>query len=296
LPPFFDHKYRIVYSISETVARVEEIKHPVVKALLQYFKVEKGVEIHHDGDLPARSGLGSSSAFTVGMLGTLYALQGKMISKHDLATTAIGVERDILKENVGSQDQVAVSYGGFNKIHFCRDHSFRVEPVTLGTKRIEELKKHLMLIYTGQSRIASQIAEEQIRNTRLKKNELQEMGKMVDQAIAIMNGTGALDDFGKLLSEAWRLKKSLSQKISNSMIDDIYQKAISQGAVGGKILGAGGGGFMLLFIPPEKRPAIKRVLAGLLEVKFAFENEGSHIIYYNPQNEAEAEGANNVQA
>ncbi len=282
LPPFFEHKHRIVYSVIENVKTLDEIHHPSVKALLEFFKVEKGVEIHHDGDLPARSGLGSSSAFTVGMLNTLYALQGKIVSKSDLAKQAIHLEREILKENVGSQDQIAVAFGGFNKIIFHPDHSFRVEPVTLPKEKTTQLRSHLMLIFTGFSRFASEIASEQIKNTAHKKKELTVMRQMVDHALSLLNNESDIKEFGKLLDESWKLKRNLSQKISNPEIDNIYETALKNGALGGKLLGAGGGGFMLLFVPPECRQKVKDSLKDFLEVKFDFENEGSQIIYYNP--------------
>ncbi|MFH1248101.1 MAG: kinase [Candidatus Omnitrophota bacterium] len=283
LPPFFEHKHRIVYSLIENVKSVNEIRHPVVRALLKLFKVNKGIEIHHDGDLPARSGLGSSSAFTVGMLNSLHALKGKIISNTELAKQAIYLERDVLKENVGSQDQVAVAYGGFNKIIFLNDHNFRVEPMTLQKERVEELQSHFMLVFTGLSRFASEIAADQIKKTSHNKKELTIMRRMVDQAVDILNSNTNLSEFGKLLHESWLIKKSLSDKISNSVIDGLYARARRNGAIGGKILGAGGGGFMLLFVAPEKRKQLKQALKNFLEVKFTFESEGSQIIYYNPQ-------------
>lgn len=283
LPPFFEHKHRIVYSVIENVRQINQIQHPVVKAMLKLFKIEKGVEIHHDGDLPARSGLGSSSAFTVGMLNSLYALQGNIISKNQLAREAIRVERDILHEYVGSQDQVAVAHGGFNKITFHSDHNFSVEPMTIPRERINELGGYLMLIFTGLSRFASEIAAEQIKNTTNNKRELSMMHQTVEDAVGILNNGKDIAKFGNLLHEAWQLKKSLSHKISSSLIDNIYAKARKCGALGGKLLGAGGGGFMLLFVPPEKRKKVKQALNDFLEVKFSFENEGSQIIYYNPQ-------------
>jgi len=282
LPPFFEHKHRIVYSLIENVKGISEIKHPVVKALLKLFKVKKGIEIHHDGDLPARAGLGSSSAFTVGMLNSLYALNGRIISKHELAKEAIRLEREILKENVGSQDQIAVAYGGFNKIFFHNDHNFRIEPVTLKKERVVELQSNLMLIFTGLSRLSSEIAAEQIKNTPHNKEELAQMLEMVDRAVGILNSKADIIEFGKLLHESWQIKRKLSNKISNLQIDSIYSKALKNGAIGGKLLGAGGGGFMLLFVPPKNRQRLSRALKNLLEVKFSFENNGSQIIYYNP--------------
>lgn len=283
LPPFFEHKHRIVYSYIENVQSINEIRHPAVRSLLNLFKIDKGVEIHHDGDLPARSGLGSSSAFTVGMLNSLHALKGRIISKTVLAHQAIHVERNLLKENVGSQDQVAVACGGFNKIIFLNDHNFRVEPMTLPKKKIDELHSHLMLIFTGLSRYASEIAVNQIKNTIHNKKELLAMRQMVEQAVDMLNNNDDLSEFGKLMHESWLLKKRLSDKISNPMIDSLYEKARRNGAVGGKLLGAGGGGFMILFVPPERRKGLKHALKDFLEVKFAFEGDGSQIIYYNPQ-------------
>lgn len=283
LPPFFEHKHRIVYSLIENVKTIKEIQHPVVRALLKYFKINKGVEIHHDGDLPARSGLGSSSSFTVGMLNSIHALNGKIASRNYLAKEAIHVEREILKENVGSQDQVAAAYGGFNKIIFNSDHKFRVDPVTVSKERINSLQQHLMLIFTGFSRFASEIAVDQIQNTSRKKPELAAIHSMVDDALEILNSGDDISEFGKLLHETWQIKKKLSSKITNSSIDALYESALRNGALGGKLLGAGGGGFMLLFVTPEKRKQLKEHLHNVLEVKFAFENNGSQIIYYNPQ-------------
>ncbi|MBU0672166.1 MAG: kinase [Candidatus Margulisbacteria bacterium] len=283
LPPFFEHRHRIVYSITETVSSIDEIKHPVVKALLELFEIERGIELHHDGDLPARAGLGSSSAFTVGMLNALYALNGKIISKQDLAKEAIRVERDILKENVGSQDQIAVAHGGLNRIEFRPDHTFCAEAVTVGRQRISELQEHLMLVYTGLSRYASEIAGDQIKNIKSNGHELGNMRHMVDQAVEILNGGNDITEFGRLLHKAWQIKKRLSQKISNPKIDQVYETAMKSGALGGKLLGAGGGGFMLFFVRPQDRENIRTALKDLLEVKFSFDTDGSKIIHYNPQ-------------
>ncbi|MFA6379421.1 MAG: kinase [Candidatus Omnitrophota bacterium] len=282
LPPFFEHKHRIVYSIVENVKTVEEIHHPVVKALLKHFNIEKGVEVHHDGDLPARSGLGSSSAFTVGMINSLHALKGAIVTPDQLAEQAIQIERTVLKENVGSQDQVAVAYGGFNKIIFNKDHSFHIQPMTLAKERTIELQSHLMLVFTGFSRFASEIAAEQIKNTEERNQELTSIKDMVDHAVDILNSRRNINEFGKLLHESWQLKKSLSSKISNPAVDALYEKALKCGALGGKLLGAGGGGFMLLFVAPENRKKLKEGLKDFLEVEFSFERQGSQIIYYNP--------------
>lgn len=281
LPPFFEHKHRIVYSKIENVKKISEIQHPVVKELLKMFKVKDGLEIHHDGDLPARSGLGSSSAFTVGMLNSLYALNGKMVSKQELAKKAIYLERHVLKENVGSQDQIAVAYGGLNKITFYNDHNFRVDPVTLSKTRLSELQDHLVLVFTGLSRYASEIVKEQLKSIHRKKVELDIMREMVDQATSLLNGNSDIRAFGKLLHESWQLKKSLSNKISNSVVDKIYEAALKNGALGGKLLGAGGGGFILLFVPPEREKQVAKALKKFQIVRFSFDNTGSQIIYYN---------------
>jgi len=284
LPPFFPYKHRIVYSKIEMVNDINEILHPAVRATLQFLNIDKGIEIHHDGDLPAKTGLGSSSSFTVGLLNSLYALKGVIPSKLQLAKEAIHIERDILKENVGAQDQVAAAFGGFNKINFNGKDEIKIEPITIGKERIKQLENHLMLFFTGFSRTASDIAKSQIENTPNKKRELSLMYQMVDEAIKILNEKGDIKDFGKLLHEAWLLKKSLTDKISTPEIDNIYEKALQAGALGGKLLGAGGGGFMVLFVPPENQPGVREKLKNLLEVKFHFENEGSKIIYYNPDN------------
>lgn len=280
LPPFFPHKHRVVYSKIERVKNIDEILHPAVKGALQFLKIDKGIEIHHDGDLPAKTGMGSSSAFTVGLLNSLYALKGVMTSKSRLAREAIHIERDILKENVGSQDQMAVAHGGLNKISFNGDDDFKIEPLTIKEKKINELKNHLMLFFTGFSRIASNIAKNQIKNIPNRKKELSLMCQMVEEAIKILNEDKNIKNFGKLLHESWLLKKSLNDKISNSKIDSIYEKARQAGALGGKLLGAGGGGFMLLFVSPENQLKVRKALKGLLEVPFNFEKEGSQIIYY----------------
>jgi len=282
-PPFFPYKHRIVYSKIETVKEVNEILHPAVKAALQFFKVEKGLSIHHDGDLPARTGLGSSSAFTVGLLHALHALQNQEISKEELAKEAVHLEQDILKENVGSQDQVAVSYGGFNKITFSQSGEFRVEPVQVNNEQVKELESSLRLYFTGFSRYASEVAKTQIENIQNRERELTLMHTMVDEGIRILNGNKGMEEFGRLLNETWQIKKSLSDKITTPEIDAMYEKAKKAGALGGKLLGAGGGGFLLLLISPEKQQAVRDALHGFLEVSFAFENNGSQIIYKNHQ-------------
>ena len=283
LPPFFEHKSRIIYSKMEHVREsIDEIDHPSVREVLRYLKIHEGIEIHHDGDLPARTGLGSSSSFTVGLLNALYALKGQLVTKESLAREAIHVEQKMIKENVGCQDQALAAYGGFNMIEFGGANHLHVQPITIPTEKLNILQDHLMLFFTGFSRTASIIAKTQIENIPQKKVELTHMYEMVHEAVKILNGNDLLK-FGKLLNESWKLKRSLSDKISSEHIDNLYSTAIKAGAVGGKLLGAGGGGFVLLFAEPSKQPKIRQALKGLLEVPFKFENLGSQIIVYQPE-------------
>ncbi|MFA5088782.1 MAG: kinase [Candidatus Omnitrophota bacterium] len=281
LPPFFDHKSRIIYSKMEHVRNVEEIDHPAVREVLKFLKIHQGIEIHHDGDLPARTGLGSSSSFTVGLLGSLYALKGMMPSKEDLAKQAIYIEQVMCKDNVGCQDQTLAAYGGFNYIEFGGENHLQVRTVTIPQERLGRLEGHLMMYFTGFSRMASEIAQHQIKNMPNKTKELKAMCEMARQALRLLNEDDLLS-FGKLLGESWRLKHSLSDKVSTPFIDSIYDTAIRAGAIGGKLLGAGGGGFILLFAPPEKQKKIAEKLKKLLLVPFRFENLGSQIIFYQP--------------
>ncbi|MEK7188189.1 MAG: kinase [Patescibacteria group bacterium] len=282
LPPFFPHNYQIRYSIQEHAKTIDEIKHPSVRACLTYANLSSGIEMQHNSDLPAMSGLGSSSAFTVGFLHGLHGLQGKLISKRQLATDAIHVEQDLIKENVGSQDQVAVAYGGFNKIEFGGQEKIRVSPMALTAQRLAELQSHLMLFFTGFSRNASEIAAEQMKNTKHKEKELHQMAALVPEAIKILNTSASITDFGKLLDQSWQIKKGLSSQITNQHIDDMYAAARESGAIGGKLLGAGGGGFMLIFAEPKFQDAIRKKLGKFLHVPFAFERSGSHIIHFDP--------------
>jgi len=283
LPPFFDCKHRIVYSRREAVERISQIQHPTVRETLRFFNIKRGMSIQHVADLPARSGMGSSSSFTVGLLNALYALKGKIVSKKQLALEAIDIEQNWAKENIGSQDQVTAAFGGFNKIEFkAGKDNIEVIPVTIDPKKIRFFQSHLMLFFTGLSRLASQIAGEQIEKIPQKKKELKAILEMVEEAVNILNNKDSFDTFGKLLHESWKIKRTLSNKITNSMIDEIYETAYRAGAIGGKILGAGGGGFILLFVKPELQPKVKAKLRKLLYVPFKFEDLGSQIIYYRP--------------
>ena len=283
LPQFFEHKHRIVYSRIENVREISEIEHPAVRAVLGWKGVADGLEIHHDGDLPARSGLGSSSSFTVGLIHALTAMDGKRSSKKQLAVAAIEVEQNVIGENVGSQDQVSAAYGGFNRIDFHRDDAFTVEPVIFSEGRKALLGSHLMLCFTGFSRIASEIAKSKIDNLKSREKELFKMYEMVDEGIDILQDANRpIEDFGRLLDVGWQYKRSLSDKVSSPEIDQLYETAIKAGAIGGKILGAGGGGFLLLFAHPEKQDAIREALNRLVHVPFKFENSGSCVVLYEP--------------
>lgn len=279
LPPFFEYKHRIVWSQIETVTDTDEIIHPSVRACINHLGITDGIEIHHNGDLPARSGLGSSSSFTVGMLHALHGLSGKMRSKSQLANDAIHIEQQVLNEAVGIQDQIAVAHGGFNHVEIKQDGHYLVNPVTLSANRIKDFQQHLMLYFTGISRFASEIAQTQIEETPNKTKELAQMSDMVTQALNILNSDAPVSDFGDLLHESWILKRGLTSKISNPHIDDIYETARNAGAYGGKLLGAGGGGFMLIFAAPEKQNTIRKKLGDILEIPFSMEYDGSRIIY-----------------
>ncbi len=284
LPPFFNYKYRIRYVEREETQTIGEIKHPSVRECLKFLNIEHGIEMVHTSDIPARSGVGSSSAFTVGFLQALNALKGKMITKRQLAQDAINVEHNFIKENVGSQDQVAVAFGGLNKIEFGGDNDFYVYPITIPKEKIELFQSHLMMFFTGFSRNASDIAGEQIKKTPVLKSELHEMKEMVDEAVNILNSDSRdIRDFGKLLHESWQIKRSLTHMISTNEIDAIYEAARKAGALGGKLLGAGGGGFILLFADPATQPKIKEKLKNLIHVPFCFEKLGSQVIMYSTQ-------------
>lgn len=286
LPPFFEHKSRIIYSKMEQVQNINEINHPAVREVLRFLKISQGVEIHHDGDLPARTGLGSSSSFVVGLLNSLYALKGVMPTKGKLAEEAIHVEQKMCKENVGCQDQALAAHGGLNYIEFGGEEHLQVRRVTIPEKRIRNLEKHMMMFFTGFSRTASEIASHQIKNIPKKEKELTAMYQMVQQAIKLLNNN-RIEEFGKLLNESWQIKRKLSSKVSTAQIDDIYETAQRAGALGGKLLGAGGGGFVLLFAPPSAQKKIREKLKKLLLVPFKFENLGTQIIFYQPNGEYE---------
>jgi D-glycero-alpha-D-manno-heptose-7-phosphate kinase len=284
LPPFFEYHSRISYSRVENVSHNSAIEHPSVRACLQHLGIDEGIEIHHVADLPARTGLGTSSAFTVGLLLGLYALKGQMRNKHALASDAIHVEQELLGEAVGSQDQVSAACGGFNRIDFHSDGDIETKQILISEDRLAAVHQHCALFFTGFSRTASEVAKEQIRLTPHRNHELRMMLQMVDEGETIItNPNRSLDDFGRLLHESWQVKRSLTRSITNSSLDEIYEAGRSAGALGGKLLGAGGGGFMLFFVPPERRHALRMRLKNLLCVPFSFSNRGSHVVVYEPE-------------
>ena len=275
-PPFFSHKYQITYSKIERANNINEIIHPSVRETLNFMKINQGIAAQYDSDLPARAGLGTSSSFTVGLVNALYALKGKMVTKRQLAEDAIHIEQDMIKENIGSQDQVTAAFGGFNKIVFEKA-AFQVSPITLNTERFQN---YLMLFFTGFSRTSSEITGEHIKQIPKKHEELQEIYEMVGKAVKILNGSD-ITDFGRLLHETWLIKRKLTSKVTTPFIDKIYQKARDAGALGGKILGAGGGGFILFFVEPMYQEKVKTALHNLMYVPFKFENLGSMIVHYS---------------
>ena len=288
LPPFFEHTLRLVYSKIENCNSVDEIAHPVIREIIRFMGVDRGLEIHHDADLPARCGMGSSSSFTVGLLHALYALKGLMPSKRQLMLESIHVEQEILQETVGSQDQASAAHGGLNHVNFLPEGEIVVRPVTISPDRRREFDRHLMLFYTGIKRTASDVAKTYVEDIEAKKAQLRIMTNLVDEGLAVLSGGGEIAHFGELLHETWQLKRSLSKLTTNDEVDAIYGAARQAGALGGKLTGAGGGGFMLLFTPPERQDEVKRALSHLIHVPFKIENSGSQIIFYDSERDYSA--------
>ena len=281
LPPFFEHRTRVVYSKMEMVQSLEQLAHPSARETLRFLKMDRGVEIHHDGDLPGRSGMGSSSAFTVGLLHALHALQGRIVGKKQLARESIHLEQDILRETVGSQDQVCAAYGGVNRINFSPTGDFSVQPMTVSQERLDELNANLILFYTGIKRTASRVASSYASNMEKHAAALGRLRDCVDKSCEILNSKKDLAAFGELLHENWLAKRALSNKVSNAAVDSLFVDARSCGAMGGKLLGAGGGGFVLLFVPPKRQARIKKQFNRLIQVPFQFEFGGSQIIFFD---------------
>lgn len=279
LPPFFKHKLRFVWSKIEYVKDIDQIMHPSFREVLKFLNIREGVEVHYDGDIPSRSGVGSSSSFTVGLLNAMYAYQGKMVSPKKLSEESIHIEQNLIGEIVGSQDQTASAYGGFNKISFKKDGNIIVDPIRIKKERKDILEESIMLFYTGIARTAEEIAASYVKDLKEKQNQIVTIQEMVNQAIEIISN-GEILEFGILLDKLWKEKRSLSKDVSNNLIDQIYLKAKSSGAIGGKICGAGGGGFLMLFVERKNKKNVRNALSDLIEVPFKFEPRGSQIIFY----------------
>ncbi|MDV7339021.1 kinase [Terasakiella sp. A23] len=280
-PPFFPTVHRIVWSHIELVQSISEILHPAVRESLRMLNFDDahGIEIMHQGDLPARTGMGSSSAFAVGLILALKMLRGQNTTQEDLYLKAIELEQDWLKDSVGSQDQVAVAMGGMNVIRFDTDGSINVDPVQTSKQRLNGLNSRLMMFFTGTSRMSSEVAKDLISNIGDRTSILREMKDLVVEAQSILERSDRdLDDFGRLMDVTWNLKKKLSGKISNSTIDDIYDAAKKAGALGGKLLGAGHSGFVVMYVPLDRREAVRGALHELMEVPFNFEMRGARVM------------------
>lgn len=281
LPRFFKYKTHLTYSRMEYVSNYDEIEHPAIREAMRMLDMHE-IRLTYESDLPAKSGLGTSSSFAVGMLNAFYALKGKYADKRRLADEAIYLERELCHEAGGIQDQIAAAFGGFNKISFGAN-GYEVTPVIISPDRKDTLNRKLMLFFTGFSRFSSNIQESTQQNLKVKKQQLLEMLRLVPEAENILTGSGKLEEFGRLLDYTWRLKRGISEKVSTQAIDMIYQTAIDAGALGGKLLGAGGGGFLLFYVDEEKQAAVKKALQDFLYVPFRFENAGTQVIYYTPE-------------
>lgn len=281
LPPFMPYYSELCYSRFERVNSIEDIEHPAIREAMRMLDIHE-IRLTYEGDLPARTGLGTSSTFAVGMLNAFYALKGKQVGKRKLAEDAIYLERELCKESGGWQDQVAAAFGGFNRIDFA-DNQFKVTPIIIHPDRKELLNDSLMLFYTGVTRFSAEVQKDTMSNQQEKLSQLKDMLSLVDDAQAILeNKHSDFNDFGRLLDHTWRLKRKTGGKISNGSIDELYKRGLKAGALGGKLLGAGGGGFLLFYIEPDKKEALLREFEDLMQVPFQFENEGTSMVYYNP--------------
>ena len=281
LMPYWSYKHQLRYgSAYEDVNEIDEIRHPSIRETMRFMGVDYGLDLHYNTDVPARSGMGSSSAFTVGLVHALNGLNGKMVSKRKLAADAIHIEQDLIGEAVGSQDQVAAAFGGMNYITFKQEGGFFVHPVTVDGSRKTELEHHLVLVFTGLQRFAADVEKDKMQNLGKKEKALQQMAALVDDAIDILTSDCDIREFGTLLNRGWELKKSLSGKVSTDEVDRLHRLGMEHGAIGAKLLGAGGGGFMLFFCEPGKQAAMLGHLDGYLHIPFRFEENGSQVIYY----------------
>ena len=282
LPPFFEYKSELIYSRTERVERTQDIGHPLIRNAMQMLDLHD-LRVTYDADLPARSGLGTSSSFAVGMLNAFYALKGQPASKKQLADDAIYLERVLCREAGGWQDQIAASYGGLNRIDFTAS-GYEVHPVDIAPERRQQLNDNLLMFFTSFTRLSSQVQEENAASAPADKTaRLLEMHQLVDEAQAVLtNSASDLDDFGRLLDVTWRLKKQTGKRISTDVIDEMYMRGMAAGALGGKLLGAGSGGFLVFYVQPENRERVRRALGHLLEVPFRFEDAGTQVLYYQP--------------
>lgn len=282
LPAFFDYKTHLTYSKTEYVNSYEEIQHPAIREAMKHMGMHN-IRLTYESDLPARTGLGTSSSFAVGMIEAFYALNGKYADKRKLADDAIYLERELCKEAGGIQDQIAASFGGLNRIDFSKD-GYTVRPIVISRARKEKLNNNLMLFFTGFSRFSSDIQKGTEKSMKDKTKELLEMYSLVDKAEKVLTDESCdLDEFGRLLDYTWKLKRGISSGISTGSIDEQYEKAVKAGALGGKLLGAGGGGFLLFYVPQEKQAAVKKALENQMYVPFKFENEGTRIIHFESE-------------
>lgn len=286
MPPFWDYKHRFVYgSKTELVSNIEEIEHPSIRETLRFMNIDYGVDMHYNTDIPARSGIGSSSSFTVGLLNALNGLEGRISSKHQLLCDSIYIEQNMIKEPVGAQDQTAAAYGGFNHIIFRKNGEIEVMPITIREDRIKELNDSLLLVFTGFQRYSKNIERKKIERIDDNIKCLSTMKQYVSDALTILNSNEDILEFGSLLNETWRMKKRLADNVTDERIDAMYRMGMENGAVGGKLLGAGGGGFMLFFVQKEKREELKKAMRDYVCVPFRFENSGSQVIYYKQEDE-----------
>lgn len=282
LPPFMPFYSELVYSKMERVKNIDEIQHPAIREAMRMLDIHE-IRLSYEGDLPARTGLGTSSSFAVGMLNAFYALKGKQVGKLKLAQDAIYLERELCKESGGWQDQIAASFGGLNRIDFA-DNQFKVSPIIIHPERKALLNDSLLLFYTGISRYSAEVQKDTLSNQTDKTAQFKEILQLVDEAQTILEDKHSdFNDFGRLLDHTWKLKRNTGGKVSNTFIDDIYAKGLKAGALGGKLLGAGGGGFILFYVEPDKRQNVLDALDNLMNVPFSFENEGTTIAYYNPE-------------
>ncbi len=282
LPRFFDYSSELIYSRMERVKELEEICHPAIRNAMQMLNIQK-IRLSYEADLPARSGLGTSSSFAVGMLNAFYALKGKYADKKKLADEAIYLERVLCKEAGGWQDQIAASYGGMNRINFGAN-GYEVLPVIISMQRKQELNDHLMMFFTGFTRFSAEIQKANESSRADKKKQLLEMKGLVDEAEQVLvNETVDLKEFGRLLDYTWKLKRQTGAAVSTDSIDILYEKGICAGATGGKLLGAGGGGFLVFYVEPEYQKCVKEAMKDLLYIPFKFENSGTKIIHYSPE-------------